>query len=170
MSCVEKHDIVNSGQTSVSYIEKILNHSLIRLKYDFRLCLQTEDNSIMSDIYFNADDLESCFIKPISELIYKDKTDYSVTIENNIQPNEVVYYKLTRILKNKLSRRLIKLLGCKIQLKIDYYRKNNNIFVDYILSYKSLLFIHTPKEIQPSRMVFTLAEFENFLSTLEYLI
>ncbi len=171
MYSIETFNIVDRGQyKSISNIER-LNSCLIKMDYEYRLNLQTVSHlSNTVDIYLDKNELQNSLIDPITEILKNKSLVLETTIKNMVNPVDIAYYKFPRMLHSDFLFDLIKFHGCNYQLKLNYRMEDRRfLIIESSVVFKSLLFKHSPEEIQPASIRLSIDEAENFLGILNCL-
>lgn len=157
----------NYQYKSISNIQKISNYPLIHMDYDYILNLQTVQKlSNTVDIYFNKKELEESLIKPFENILKNRDNIYESKIYNYINSEDIEYYKFIKLLHSKLLYNIISAKGIEIEMDLKFHTEDNRfVILESAVTIKGI-FKCKPKEIQPSKLVFSISEVEELLSIL----
>lgn len=171
MYTIKTFNIIDNGQyKSVSNIE-VLNSSLNKMDYKYRLNIQTANHlSNTVDIFLDKNELVSSIINPIKAVLKNKHLIINTSIKNIINFTDIAYYKFPRILYSNFLLDILKSNGCKYQFDIRYSIEDDRfLIIESKVTFKAILFNHSPKEIQPAVIRMSLSETNDLLKTLECL-
>lgn len=150
-----------------SCIENIKSYSkLISLDNEYAYKLNLRTKGVISspvDIYMKDTDKESFICEPLECLLYGngDINKVTTTLSNYIDYDHRICYNTYKFLNDH------KLFNIKkpytLDLKATFEKIDNTVEISFKLSYKILLFNHTPNNIQPRKIILSMDEaFELF--------
>lgn len=174
MNSPEIINFISSRQfKSISYIEKLSSLSPAKeYQYDYSINLQTKAKlSSVVNIFVSAEDLKKYFIDPLKILHKKVNLKRIINVETQfrsyIPPGLFYHSALEKLLPDGYIRDCIKVNGCVEYVSIKYTLEDKFITIESEISYKTFLFKHKPKNIQPKTISLSLDEVDELVLLLE---